>query len=237
MVRAPYRFGMDEAARLAQALGIDAVTAIEFGVAGGAGLLEMEEEADRIKRERGVSYRIFGFGLEQGLPRPVDYRDLPYNWRPGAFRMDVAKLKAELKRADLVLGDVADTAPRFFADYKPPPVGFISFDLDFYSSTKDAFTLLESRHADDFLPRTYCYFDDVIGDHDEIHCEFVGELLAISEFNAAHTDRKLAKIHGLAYKFRAPAGWCEKIFVFHLFHHPHYNTYMRQRAPGSYLRD
>ena len=43
-------------------------------------------------------------------------------------------LQARLGNAGLVLGDIAKTGADFLAS-APPPIGFVSFDLDYYSST------------------------------------------------------------------------------------------------------
>jgi len=40
------------------------------------------------------------------------------------------------------------------------PVGFVAFDLDYYSSTKSALSIFEGSAAT-HLPRVHCYFDDV----------------------------------------------------------------------------
>ena len=56
--------------------------------------------------------------------------------------MDRQILEGKLKRAKLVLGDVSDTCSMFFKDYNPAPIGAIFYDLDYYSSTKAALTLL-----------------------------------------------------------------------------------------------
>ena len=62
----------------------------------------------------------------------------------------------------------------------------MSFDVDYYSSTVDLLRIFDA-HEEFLLPRVYCYLDDIIGDDWEIHCEYVGELLAIKEF----------KLHGM----------------------------------------
>ncbi len=49
-------------------------------------------------------------------------------------------------------------------------------------------------HEDSLLPRVFCVFDDIFACGD-----FNGERLAISDFNAAHKDRKISKIYGLQY--------------------------------------
>ena len=49
--RPAYGYGMLKAAELAKRLGLDTISAIEFGVAGGNGLRHMEYLAERIERE------------------------------------------------------------------------------------------------------------------------------------------------------------------------------------------
>jgi hypothetical protein len=221
--RPQYGFGLLHAARLARRLGIPGISALEFGVAGGNGLLALEAHATRVTRETGVEVEIYGFDSGAGLPPAVDYRDLPYAWEPGFYAMDEEKLKARLTSASLIIGDVRETTSRF-ADRNPAPIGFIAFDLDYYSSTVGAFHILE---LDDrfLLPRVFCYFDDVAGGPNFCYNEFTGELLAIAEFNAAHDHRKVARIAGLRHNFGSvPARWHEQMYVAHLFTHPHYNV-------------
>ena len=166
---------------------------------------------------------VYGFDTGQGMPQPLDYRDLPYLWQPGYFAMDVAKLKARLKSAKLILGDVAETARDFVVRENPPPsIGFIAFDLDYYSSTVAALKVLDADHRY-LLPRVACYFDDMVGDVDWAYNEFTGELLAIKEFNAAHYNIKIAPVNGLRFfEHRTSKQWHEQIFVAHLFEHPDY---------------
>ena len=76
------------------------------------------------------------------------------------------------------------------------------------------------------MPRVYCYFDDVLGDDMEIHSRFVGELLAIEEFNSRAPDVKVAPIHGLAHKRRIAAAWNDQVYVSHAFTHPEYDTHI-----------
>ena len=52
--------------------------------------------------------------------------------------------------------------------------------------------------------------------------EYVGELLAINEFNAAHPRRKISPILRLATEREKPAPWNEKIYALHDFEHPLY---------------
>lgn len=224
-----YAYGTYFAALQAKALGLDEISAIEFGVAGGNGLVALEEIATNVERATGVAVRSYGFDLGEGMPAGTDFRDLPYIWQQGIFKMDAERLASRLQRAELILGDVAETVKTFGTDESIPPIGFISFDLDYYSSTKSAFELfgLENKR---FLPRTYCYFDDCIGDDWELHSPFTGELLLIEEFNRESEDQKLGKIHGLRYKRVFDSRWQEVMYVLHAFDHPDYNTYINPRG-------
>ena len=54
VTRSQYGFGLLQAGRLATKLGIPKISAIEFGVAGGNGLLALEDHARHVARETGV---------------------------------------------------------------------------------------------------------------------------------------------------------------------------------------
>ena len=223
ITRSQYGFGLLHAGRLAKRLDVPRISAIEFGVAGGNGLLALEDHARRVTRETGVEIDVYGFDSGAGLPAAEDYRDMPYAWEQGFYAMDVEKLQSRLTSAKLLIGDVRETVQRF-GDGNPAPIGFISFDLDYYSSTTAALRVLDLPF-ENLLPRIFCYFDDVAGGPSYCYNEFTGELLAISEFNQSHDDRKLARIAGLRHNFRTlPALWHEQTYVAHLFKHPGYNT-------------
>jgi hypothetical protein len=89
-----YGYCLLHAAKLAQKLAYNRMSAIEFGVAGGNGLLALERHAARVT-----------------------------------------------------------------------PIGFIAFDLDYYSSTMSALKVLDAEYKY-LLPRVACYFDDIVGDID-----------------------------------------------------------------------
>jgi hypothetical protein len=218
-----YAYGIDRACVLARALNVPEVSVIEFGVAGGNGLRLIEDYAEEIGRHHSVGVRVFGFDAGTGLPAPQDERDLPFAWRRGFYTMDEPALRATLRRAELIIGDVSRTLDAFRAS-APPPVGFISFDLDYYSSTVDAMKLFDLPH-DRFLPRVLCYFDDVIGPDHELHGRHVGELAAIEHFNTTRPRMKIDAINGLRHKRVFHAGWCEQMYCLHRFDHPHYATY------------
>jgi hypothetical protein len=226
-LRPYYGHCMLQAARLARQLGYPRLSAIEFGVAGGNGLLHMEREAELITAEVGVEFELYGFDMERGLPRSDDPRDQLYLFREGFYVMDRPALEARLRRAKLVIGDVTETAKTFFEKYQPPPLGAVVFDLDYYSSTKSALAIFDGDPSN-YLPRIHCYFDDVLGTN-----EFVGALRAIKEFNDGHEHQKIAEMFGFDFT-RPPASWRKQIFLYHDFAHPKYNDwipYKEQQIP------
>src|SRR5580698_8172310 len=74
--RPHYAYGVYQAADLAKRLKLPAVSVVEFGVAGGRGLLELERLAEVIGPHFGVRISVIGFDNATGLPTPTDYRDL-----------------------------------------------------------------------------------------------------------------------------------------------------------------
>src|SRR5262249_25496008 len=121
-----YAYGVYASALLARRLGLPAMSAIEFGVAEGRGLVVLERLAEMIGGDVGMEIATYGFASGQGMPPPVDYRDLPHVWGQGFYRMDPPALRARLKKAQLVIGDVADTVPKTIASGTLPPVGFVA---------------------------------------------------------------------------------------------------------------
>lgn len=220
-----YGYCTYHAALVAKALGIEKISIIEFGVSAGRGLLEMEKIAAEATRVTGVEIEVYGFDTGQGMPESANPYDLPYVWKKGFFKMDVPKLKSSLKNAELIIGNVAETVKSFAETRNPAPIGFISFDLDYYSSTVSAFSIFDSPD-EYFLPRVFCYFDDCIGDDWELHSEFAGELLAIREFNDSRTDMKLGELYGLSHKRKIPSAWNNEVFVLHRFEHPLYTKHI-----------
>lgn len=196
-VRPQYLIGTLAAAVQAKSQGVNQISVIEFGVAGGNGLVALQQEAEAVERETGVSIRVYGFDMGAGgLPNFIgDYRDHPDVWRPGDYPMDEDRLRARLApRTTLILGNVKDTVVDFFRKYQPPPIGFVSIDVDLYSSSRDALGVFLSPGCQ-MLWHVPVYFDDIdfIFNH-----RFAGELLAIDEFNAASQMIKLDRWHGIA---------------------------------------
>jgi hypothetical protein len=186
---AQYLVGVLAAADHARRQGIDAISVIEFGVATGVGLRLLERHAAAVERATGVKIAVYGFDTGSGLPTLIgDYRDHPDTWEPGAYSMAGTGLAETLtSRTTLVLGDVAATVPRFVAEGGAPPIGFISFDLDLYSSTREALKIL-TLPGKRTLSRVFLYFDDICNTWSH---SYAGERLAIREFNEASEPVKI----------------------------------------------
>lgn len=227
--RPEYAFGVKQAIYLASRLKHHKVSVIEFGVGAGDGLVLLEAYAAELGRRAGIEVEVYGFDTGHGLPASSDYRDLGYAWQPGAYQMDVDGLNSRLKSAKLVLGDVRDTVPEFGRS-EHAPIGFISFDLDYYSSTKAALAIFAAPPVA-LLPRVICYFDDVTSDGHQLHCDNTGELLAIREFNEQNVgSQTLAPIAALNADLLFPAIWMQQLWVYHRFQHPDYNRYIGGRT-------
>jgi hypothetical protein len=215
-----YAYGLMAGAREAKQLGHAGVTVIEFGVGAGNGLVAMERHASTIGRLTGISISVFGFDTASGLPEPVDHRDLPYVWQSGFYPMDVGKLRGRLSFAKLVIGDVRETVPRFLAENKGKllerPIAFISFDLDYWSSTIASFDVFRGDPRI-CLPRVFCYFDDI-----PWTVEDVGELRAIRDFNEESHGRRIRHPHLLRWNLPFQPLWADRHYEAHLFDHHHY---------------
>lgn len=215
--RPHYAYGLHRAAIEARGLGYSSVTAIEFGVAGGNGLLALEEYAHLISEKVNINIQVVGFDTGHGLPAPVDYGDLPHLWAAGDFDMDIDKLQSRLSTAELRLGLVAESVPKYLESHSmDSPIGFVSFDLDLWSSTVDAFGIFRGQ-AEHCLPRTWCYFDDIVETVQD-----VGELLAIDQFNEESHGRKIRRPYMLRDNVPFQPAWAEQLFQVHLFDNPRY---------------
>lgn len=219
-LRPEYVWGSLHGAYLAKTIGINSVSLIELGVAGGNGLVALERIGAEIQRHLGVTVAVYGFDTGTGLPPPKDVRDCPNIFSEGGFPMDVERLRSRLISAEVVLGPVRDTIGAFL-ESGPAPVAFVSFDLDLYSSTKEAMPLIEAdRNL--LLPRIHCYFDDISG---FTYSDWNGERLAIAEFNDEHEQRKISPLYALQHfvpRRCTNDHWIPKFFLAHIFDHPLY---------------
>lgn len=209
--RPHYLAGVLYAAEQAKREGRDAISVLEFGVAEGYGLVVLQAHAEAVERATGVRVAVYGFDSGGGLPSGTgDYRDHPDWWQPGDFVMDVPKLKAKLTaRTTLVLGEIADTA---MSQAITSPIGFIAFDLDFYSSTRDALRIF-LRPSVERLRRVALYFDDL---SEHYNHPWAGEPLAIDEFNDKAGVVKIAPWRGIKTGRPFPeAHWLEAMYLAH----------------------
>jgi len=226
VLRPHYAYAMLSAATLAAGLGYKRISAIEFGCAGGSGLVDMEYHANDIKKYLGVEFEIYGFDGGVGLPPSTDYRDVLYLWRQGDYKMDAKKLAGSLRNAKILLGPVNETVDTFFDKYNPAPIGVIFNDLDYYTSTRDSFKIL-SKGDERYLPRVFMYFDDTLETSN-----YTGELLAIQEYNEANDHKKmdiiplLAEDLSLHWKKWIYLG--KKFYYWHSFLHKKYSDFPGQ---------
>jgi hypothetical protein len=219
VVRPQYAFPLLYAADQARALGVEEITAIEFGVANGAGLLNMCRIAQSVTQTTGVRFRIYGFDMGSGMPPAVDYRDHPEDFQHGDFPMSDrrALLDALPPFAELVIGDIKETLPPFLERLSSDaPLGFVSLDVDYYSSAALSMPVF-SAEAEKYLPMPLLYLDDIVIATANPWC---GELLAVEEFNAASHLRKAAPLAMLrARRVFKNALWIDQMYGVHILDH------------------
>jgi len=217
-LRANYTWCVLHAASVASFLGFPRVAVVEFGVAGGNGLVALDGIASRCRSLFGIEVEVHGFDTGAGLPAPVDHRDTPYVHGAGDFAMDEGALRARVPSAHLHLGLVHETLAGFRPD---APVGFVALDLDYHSSTLDALELFAGP-AERLLPRIMVYVDDALG---YPWGDSNGPRAAIGEFNAAHPRRPLDFLHGMRHmvpRHWFDARWPESLWLAHVHDHPRY---------------
>ncbi|MER6366316.1 hypothetical protein [Kitasatospora sp. NPDC001527] len=231
--RPHYAYGVRRATESAARLGHRGVTVVEFGVAGGNGLLALAEHARYYAAATGVAVRVVGFDSGAGLPAAEDPRDLPYLFAPGYYTMDHDRLRARMGPAELVIGDLARTLPEYLdaraGVLRDHPVGFVALDLDYYSSTATALDLFRGAAHAHLLPRVTCYLDDLPGT-----IERIGEAAAVADFNAAHHDRAIGRVLGLRAFTPFDPPWADQIYVHHRLDHPDYGR-LETGATGDQL--
>ncbi len=217
--RPNYAYGLWLATIQAARLGVGKLQVFEFGVAFGAGLINLCRICEMITASTDVEFEIYGFDSDVGMPELIDYRDHPEIWHKGQFLSDHAAIRAQLTpNAQLISGNIKKTLPDFVAEHVSPaaPVGFVSIDVDLYSSAKQSMPVLEHVNPRCYLPTTIVYMDDV---NDLLTCNYwTGEELAIEEFNTAHQMRKLQELR--VRQNHPPRGWHDHLFGLHVLDHP-----------------
>jgi hypothetical protein len=207
-----------KAADYAKAMGIPKIYAVEFGIAAGAGLVNLAQIGERVTRTTGVQIGLIGLDSGTGMPRPTDYRDYPEEFVEGDFPTpDRALVERNVPPGTrVVYGPLAETARGFLEDLDAP-IGFVSLDLAFYSSTVDAMRALEGP-AERYLPMTLVYLGAVLMDSAN---PAVGELLAVEEFNRSHPLRQVHPFTALREKRILKNGaWLNQIHTLHVLDHP-----------------
>ena len=214
VARPNYLTGVLYAATQAKEEGRTETSVVEFGVAGGNGLLALQTYAAAVEKETGVKICVWGFDTGEGLSKLCgDHRDHPDRYTEGEYAMETTRLTSRLMpRTKLILGDVGQTVQSFVRDASYPPIGFISVDLDLYSSSKHALQIL-ALPGRRILRRVAMYFDDV---DSHVHHRWAGELLAIEELNQNSGSIKIDRWRGIESGRPFPErAWLKRMYIAH----------------------
>jgi hypothetical protein len=224
VVRQQYAFSLLKTAELAMVQGLKSVTVIEFGVAAGAGLVNICDISRNITKLTGVDFKIFGFDSGKGMPPPRDHRDHPEVFSAGSYPLidRSALMRALPHNAKLILGDIQETLPPFLAGLSASsPLGFVVIDVDYYWSAKECLNVFLGA-ADNYLPWTLVYLDDI---GFESANPWAGELLAVREFNEENEMRKINLFRGLRHKrLFKHTSWFDQVYLLHVLDHGRRNV-------------
>lgn len=221
MPREYYAYGLTLATAVALRMNVQKLTAIEFGVFHGTGLLAMAEICRLIEEHVGVRFKVIGFDTGHGLPLVADWRDHAELWSEGDMVMpDVDALRSSLPdNCELVIGDIKDTLPESYSKiFDDSVLAFVSIDVDTYGSTRDALNIFRQT-ATGYLPVVPVWVDDSY--INIFQTNFAGEALAIDEFNR-QSLRKIDKKIVRTNQMQKP--WHHCFYFAHIFDHPLRNT-------------
>jgi hypothetical protein len=215
----PYAVGLQTACKYASLAGQPGFTAIEFGVAGGNGLVELSSYAARLSQRTGLKINVAGFDAASGLPMSPDRRDAPWLWNPGDFPSDVDRLRRILPNdTELVLGRIQDTLPSWLDKKLQSPIGFVSVDVDLYSGTAAICEAMGRANVKCLLPFVSFYLDDALR---FLTPRATGELAAISEFNERYPDRQFDRDDWITEdRPFAERLWLKRMYSLCCFDHP-----------------
>lgn len=219
IIRQQHAYGLLKAGERAIKMGLKSITVIEFGVGNGVGLINLEKIAKRLEKELNIKYKIVGFDTGVGMPKAIDYKDHPNLYFEGDFPMDPNLLRSKLdKNTEFFLGDIDTTIASFIENLSnEEPIGFVSIDVDYYSSTKKLLPIFLSKQSK-YLDIVEIYIDDI--EH-ESHNSFCGELLAINEFNTENELRKIERHQFLTNKrIFKDANWIKHMYQLHVLDCP-----------------
>ncbi|MEE9339970.1 MAG: hypothetical protein V3U87_18020 [Methylococcaceae bacterium] len=217
--KAFYAYGVLLAAEEAKRMGLSRVSIVELGVWFGGGLKSLCEICGFLQQTIGMNFDIYGFDTGAGLPELTDYRDHPELWDSGTMEMpDFEVLAAELPpNCNLIIGNVSETIPEFIKNKCTPesPIGFVSLDVDLYSSSLDGLKIFEAD-AECLLPAVMIWEDDSYSN--VLQNSYCGEALAIKDFNENHELRKIDK--KVVRTNRESQPWHHSFYFAHIFDHP-----------------
>ena len=160
--RANYALGILMAAHQAKELNYKKISIIELGCWNLEGLIDIENYIHDIKKFIDIDFKVYGFELGTGhIKEETDPRNRLYDLSGGNYTFKKKDNLKKLTISKLILGDVKDTVPKFLEEghLDDAPLGFIIFDLGFYSSAKNALQLLKSD-SKRYLPRSIIYSDN-----------------------------------------------------------------------------
>lgn len=222
-----YALGLQTACRYASLAGAKGFTAIECGVAGGNGLRELSSYATAISRKAGLEIYVTGFDTGVGLPPSSDYRDAPWHWQSGDFPCDVPQLLNALPSAtEVVLGRIEETLPDWLSSKPRLPIGFVSVDVDYFSSTSAILQALGVIEPAMLLPFVSLYFDDLLR---FLTPRVTGEFAAITDFNSSNTQRKLDRDDWMSEdRPFSERLWLKRMYTLCCFDHPALNLQQRE---------
>jgi hypothetical protein len=96
------------------------------------------------------------------------------------------------------------------------PLGFVSLDADYYSSSKTALRIFKT-FPDKYLPLTILYIDDIA---DDTSNPWAGEYLAVQEFNEENELRKVTPFNMLRSQRMLKNGrWIDHLYALHVLDH------------------
>jgi hypothetical protein len=197
----------------AKLCGYHNITVIEFGVASGRGFTALKNFAAQYAPEFDINVEVKGFDSGHGLPAATDYRDHPEIWSAGDYA-------SRMPDSDVIFGDVKLTVPEFVGNWGDRKLGFVSLDLDLYTSTRDALQIF-NMPADNFLPSVMVHLDDAFT-HLTMN-PWCGAELAVSEFNQTHTHRK--------FELKDSRWGMPNFYALHVLDHPMRTGQQRPRLP------
>jgi len=218
ILRPQHAFSLFKVAEIAANEGKNRATIIEFGVANGAGLYNIQNIAEKVTKHTGIKFDIYGFDTGEGMPPPSSFKDHPDLYSEGDFPMDFKNLQNSLnENTKLIIGKINKTLPEFMnQSFEESPISFISIDVDYYSSTIEALDILKMQ-SNQYLSKVVLYLDDL---EDDSHNSWCGELAAINEFSDNSKFRKIEK-HAFLRSNRIfkNAKWIDHIFYAHILDH------------------